>query len=163
MFFAFFNDLEAYGTLIELGMAHARGKRIVVGFSENVCPDPEWWGMGNHGRNPASAENNLWFAARCTEDIFVGTKDKILKQFGDWLARHYPVPREVVLANELSDSSRSSITIFYGDPVDGVEKHNWISWDGCFLERMDGRKRSAAALVARQSRFEHGQSGASTN
>ena len=108
--FACFEDLEAFGTLVETGMAHALGKRIVVGF----CEPPHGSGRYVHDEEIDSyaaffrcdtveqlrqlaasmpschLSNDLWFAAQCAEEIFRSdTVDELLRQFSDWLKTEY--------------------------------------------------------------------------
>jgi hypothetical protein len=41
--FAWFEDLKAYGTLFELGFAHALGKNIFIGHSSEIKKNGELW------------------------------------------------------------------------------------------------------------------------
>jgi len=157
VFFAYFSDLEAYGTLVEVGMAHALGKRIVVGFTDQDRPGDRW-DIHNHGEDPASGSNDLWFAASCAEKVFAGSTEDVLVEFGAWLAMNYPVSREIIAAGELSAGKKSSVCIFYGDPVEAIVAPIW--WRRYPLGGIPKPRLAAAALVARQARFEHGQSGA---
>jgi hypothetical protein len=155
VFFAYFDDLEAYGTLVEVGIAHALGKRIVIGFCDK---DIDWkWDTSNHGSDPLSSENDLWFAAACAEVVFGGPKEDILAEFRNWLAIHYPVSREILAAGELARGRKSSVCLFYGDPVEAITNPIW--WRRYFLGDFSKSAIDAAALKARQARFEHGQSG----
>jgi hypothetical protein len=150
VFFAWFEDLEAHGTLIEVGIAHALRKRIVVGYAdENI------W-------------HKLWFAAYCAEESFHGSIDECLKTFGIWLNLKYPVPREQALVRDLSEAANARACVVYGDPIEAFEGgcrsvgefHNGKRTDILvFGTYVNFHKRDAAALAARQARFEHGQSG----
>jgi len=164
VFFAYFEDLEAFGTLVELGMAHALGKQIVVGFTDNARP--ERWVDWSHCENPMDGSNDLWFAANCTDAVFTGDKNKVLKQFGDWLEKRYPVPREVALAKDLHLATSAGIYIVYGDAVQVFSNNSdgrYIRWGECIFDNDDEKlfisptEQDEAALKARQARFEFGQ------
>jgi hypothetical protein len=106
--FALFEDLEAYGTLVEVGMAHALGKRIVIGLREppdygNDDPDH----IDSHDavfrcntveelcQLAASIPSrhlseDIWFAMECAEQVFCGnTVGELLRQFSGWLKTEY--------------------------------------------------------------------------
>jgi very-short-patch-repair endonuclease len=63
--FAWLDDPTAYGTLVEIGYAKARGKKIVIAAPEQ----PETYeDMGGHGFElPDSPTNDLWFAFSCAD------------------------------------------------------------------------------------------------
>jgi len=152
IFFALFEDHEAFGTLIELGVAKAKGKRIVVGIADTV-PD----GYPCH---------DLWFAEQCADKILTGTREAILAAFSSWLFyQGGTLSREQVLAVELRKTATTSVTVVYNDPVSAFDDGSGVS----AFHRPDSpplwalwlpHRREAAALKARQARFEHGQSGA---
>lgn len=150
VFFCWFEDLEAYGSLVEVGIAHSLGKRIAIGFTDNTRPD-RW--------DPRDSGNDLWFAAHCAEEVFSGGKEEVLASFGGWLAKHYPVPREIQLGRELAIGRKENVCLFYGDPVESIENSIW--WGRYPLGDFDALSINRAALAARQARFEHGQNGAS--
>ncbi len=52
--FAYINETDCHGTLIELGLAHAQRKSIVVAFGPDIVPD------------------ELWMARACADRIFSG-------------------------------------------------------------------------------------------
>lgn len=61
--FAWLNDPTAYGTLVEIGYALARGKKIVIAAPEQPETFEE---LGGHGYHlPGSRTNDLWFAFSC--------------------------------------------------------------------------------------------------
>src|SRR4051812_47433283 len=72
IFFAFFEDLEAYGTLVEIGVARALGKRIVMGFAEDEWVNGWWSGGYDHHGGGIPGSHELWFAAECADEIFYG-------------------------------------------------------------------------------------------
>jgi nucleoside 2-deoxyribosyltransferase len=115
VFFALFEDKEAFGTLIELGVAYALKKKIVVGFISEVF-EP-YVGASNHGFRLSDHQNDLWFAAQCADLCLEGTRDQILKQFAAWLADKHSYPREQVLAEELSKATGKVVGVLYGDPL----------------------------------------------
>ena len=166
VFFAWFDDLEAFGTLVEVGIAHALRKRIVIGFGSGLLPDKdddyrdEMWFYGG-------SAHNLWFATECAEKLLHGDKEDVLKQFDGWLAEHYPMPRELTLAHDLRKMTKAGIYVVYGDPVEAFSRNSvdgsFIRWGECIFDNDNEKlfisptEQDAAALKARQARFEHGQ------
>lgn len=62
--FAWLNDTTAYGTLVELGYAHARRKTVITAAPTLPCTPAELWDV-DHGRlvgDGASGISDLWFA-----------------------------------------------------------------------------------------------------
>lgn len=74
---AFLDDLEAYGTLIEIGYARALGKRIIV-----VTP----YGEADWGRSVL--ENELWFAIRAADKHIVLPSRPYVDKRAMWLYTH---------------------------------------------------------------------------
>jgi very-short-patch-repair endonuclease len=61
--FAWLDDPTAYGTLVEIGYAKARGKKIVIAAPE---PPETFEDMGGHGFELLDSPiNDLWFAFSC--------------------------------------------------------------------------------------------------
>lgn len=163
IFFALFEDLEAFGTLVEIGYAKALGKRIVIGFVTDGLVDFQC-DPHNHGGEPDERLNPLWFSGQCGVCL-TGTRDSILKSFSTGLADEYPVPREQKIIDELSEASGKGAGVSYGDPVEEME-NGWpvlqaLDYD-YFATKIDWQKLKRAAVLARQARFEFGQSGALT-
>jgi hypothetical protein len=168
VFFAWFDDLEAYGTLVELGMARAMGKRIVVGFAEKEWAHG-WWSI-NPDAAPIPGSHELWFAAECADKVLFGDKETVLAEFGKWLAQEYPIPRELVLARDLHKVTKAGVYVVYGDPVEtfsydvkDLHRPAYMRWGECIFDNEDEKlyiippDLDAAALKARQARFEFGQ------
>ena len=149
IFFALFEDKEAFGTLVELGAAHAFGKYIVAGFINGL-------------RDWSNGDDELWFAAHNANKVLSGTREEILHQFATMLA--VDLPRELKLANELSSQKQCRVAVVYGDPLAAVQEE-----DGGIVDYIRGyddypmiqswsrEETYAAALKARQARFEFGQ------
>lgn len=172
IFFALFEDLEAYGTLVELGYAAALNKRIILGFTQPARWDGEPTKEHEEWIAPDKDDHrgNLWFALRAAEKCFGGTCEEILNQFSDWLCQEYPLPREQQLAWELAQQTGETVTVVYGDPygvlIDRDDRQCGLSEVGpwevkdpgqSFLFNLDREKLKSAALAARQARFEHGE------
>jgi prophage regulatory protein len=80
IFVAYIDDLEAFGTLVEIGYARALNKRIVV-----VTP----FGIGNYGRS--SLASDIWFAIR-SADRHVILPDRSFQDNKEmWLYAHLAV------------------------------------------------------------------------
>lgn len=77
---AFLDDMEAYGTLVEIGFARALNKRIIV-----VTP----YGEGNWGRSPLASD--LWFAIRAADKHVVLPKRQYSDEREKWLYAHLHV------------------------------------------------------------------------
>lgn len=163
VFFAFIGDLKAYGTLVEIGMARALGKRIVIGFVEEEWAWG-WWSESYNHEKPMPGSHELWFAAECAKKVLFGNKETVLAGFSDWLKQEYPIPRELVLARDLRKMTQSGVYVVYGDPVEALS-NSYFRWGKDIFDFendlfISPTERKAAALAARQARFEHGQSGA---
>jgi hypothetical protein len=161
VFFAIFEDFEAFGTLVELGWAHAKSKHIVIGFvgEQFRGRDPVEQIGGVRGRG-----NPLWFAARAANTVLVGDRAQVLREFKEHLETHYPTPREIDLIDRLNEAGEKAC-IVYGDPVDAfadqcanIYQPGYMARYPTFM-RFGHERREAAATKARQARFEHGASG----
>jgi hypothetical protein len=145
VFFALLEDLEAFGTLVELGIAHNSRKDIVVGFTR-------------HPTDPG----DLWFAAESADRCLYGTREEILTQFGAWLDGEYPRLQDQRKAEDFAHHSQKDVTMCFGDPVSAINEQD----DGGIASIGSGRLFSLlakktpsilrAATLARQARFEHG-------
>jgi hypothetical protein len=105
--FAYFDDFEAYGTLVEVGLAHAMGKCIVVGFCE-LGYEQRYDGIGGDDngddgvvvlkpdtRSRRYPSDELWFAAACAEQVFrADTAEGVLRLFSDWLRKQQPADED---------------------------------------------------------------------
>jgi nucleoside 2-deoxyribosyltransferase len=86
VFFAYIDDLEAYGTLAEIGYAHALGKRIVLGFQPAVMGE-------DRAGCPTLRANPMWFAARMADKVIKGPREHVLDEFYFYLA-HWQIERD---------------------------------------------------------------------
>lgn len=77
---AFLDDLEAYGTLVEIGFARASNKRIIV-----ITPDEE----GDWGRSKLASD--LWFAIHAADKHVLLPKRTYLDEREKWLYAHLHV------------------------------------------------------------------------
>lgn len=77
---AFLDDLEAHGTLVEIGFARALNKRIIV-----VTPYDD----GDFGRS--IVENQLWFAIRAADKHVVLPEHRYADDREKWLYAHLHV------------------------------------------------------------------------
>ena len=77
---AFLDDLEAFGTLVEIGYARALNKKIVV-----VTP----YGDGDYGRSQVG--NELWFAIRAADRHIVLPNRNYESDKDRWLYAHLSV------------------------------------------------------------------------
>lgn len=84
IFVAFIDDLDAFGTLVEVGYARALNKKIVM-----VTP----YGEGDYGRS--SLENELWFAIRAADRHVVLPNRKFADDREKWLYAHLQVAATV--------------------------------------------------------------------
>ncbi len=159
--FALLEDVECYGTLVEIGLAHSLNKEIVIGFAEPTL-------VLDEVREGSSLSEALWFAAQCASHIiYSGDQDAVLKQFLQWLAAEHPLPMHLRLGRELASSTGKDFRAVYGDPVNAIgDPLNDIMPEGSFL--IDNRdiwrahmdcslKLRDAAKQARSVRFEHGE------
>ena len=68
IFFAWLDeDLTAYGTLVEIGHAHALGKLVVIGVPSST--QHPWADGTERFHNPEL--DNVWFASLCADQIIV--------------------------------------------------------------------------------------------
>jgi len=144
VFFALFEDLEAFGTLVELGIAYEARKDIFVGFTRPL----------NSG--------HLWFAAECADRCLYGTREEILAWFSARLDSKYPRSQDQRKIEDLAHHSQKDVTMCFGDPVSAISEQD----DGGIADIGSGRLFSLlttktpailrAATIARQARFEHG-------
>lgn len=74
---AYIDDLEAFGTLVEIGYARALNKRIIV-----VTP----YDSGDYGRS--IVENHLWFAIKAADRHIVLPNRKYSDAREQWLYAH---------------------------------------------------------------------------
>lgn len=157
LFFAYFDDHKAFGTLVEIGAAKAKGKRIIVGFDSS---------LNFEDFEATDRINDLWFAARCADVTFVGNRGEILANLENWISTHHGLTREQRLIKELSEATGERAAIYYGDPVDALDDEaNTLEFfqgeaSASMLHSWSREETHSAAFAARQSRFEHGQSGA---
>ena len=71
LFIAYIEDLEAYGTLVEVGYAAALGKPIALGFSDELAEDEF---------------EELWFARMAAWKVYYGSPQQFWAQVrADWL------------------------------------------------------------------------------
>lgn len=169
--FAWLDDLEAYGTLVEIGLAYGLKKKIVVGLGGAVSEAAEsafCHGVLSLDEAAVDRGNPLWFACMMADKIFTGEKVDVLDEFSDFIRLMGPVPREQRLIDSLARMSGEPACIVYGDPVDATDLRmnavyaspcapstasELISWGTPGAVKL-------AAMTARQARFEHGQHGA---
>lgn len=88
LFIAWLDDLTAYGTLVEIGYAKARGKHVVIG-------SPKWIGRADH-------LDDLWFAAASGRQIVTKTPQDLVR----WAVEHYtPKPDPAALIESPAERS----------------------------------------------------------
>ncbi|HIG41220.1 MAG TPA: hypothetical protein EYQ14_11860 [Gammaproteobacteria bacterium] len=78
VFFVWLDDMEAFGTLVEIGYAKAAGKHIVLA----VPPMTELT-----ANNPANSRGELWFAHQAANEIVPG--DSAKECFEHWVRVNY--------------------------------------------------------------------------
>lgn len=69
----YLDSMDAYGTLVEIGMARAQGKAIVIYASPEIYSELTAFTQQEHGYN-VSGYGELWFVAQCSDRI-IPTKD----------------------------------------------------------------------------------------
>jgi hypothetical protein len=155
VFFAFFEDFEALGSLVEVGYAAALGKAIVLGFADEVFPAED-----------GDSYQRYWLAASTAVRTYRGCRDEVVDAFRADLSRRHPMPPELKRAYTLAYASGYGAVVVYSDPVDalGGSVVTFQGYGGVVqqspFDNWDRDRRDAAALAARQARFEHGQVGA---
>lgn len=155
MLFALFTDTEAHGTLVEIGVAHALKKRVVIAFV---------------GDDVSNLAKELWFSAACAEKVITSNSiEDALDQLYAYIAVNYPVQQEIAKGCELvlcDGHINHSILITYGDPYDTVVDGYGITLSRYGFARLSGlshwRDRTEKALIqaakaARSARFEYGE------
>jgi len=149
--FAWLDSEYSYGTLVEIGYARAKGKRVVVGVS-----------------NTLSSSYDMWFAQQVADTC---VKAKSPREAFDYAFR---LDQEEMKAKSLAQHSSKPVGIVYGDPLDHVfsfftrekslrkaNKSN-LKWKGVggieilIPQELRG-KTLQAANAARSARFEHGE------
>lgn len=123
VFFAYIDDYECFGTLVEIGWATALRnsgqKKVVLGLSDTIgqrhLSTPVRHGQFNN-------RTEFWFAGMAADATIIGTREQALKLFEEWLCRQYgPTPREQSLAYELTHLHGdyrldAPVFVVYGDP-----------------------------------------------
>lgn len=97
-----------------------------------------------------------FFASFCDETLIIEIKP------GPMPGPHYApfIRRDWALAEDLHYSIGAHVVICYGDPLDAIEKNAFMSWGRNIIAEFAKDRRDAAiaaALYARQARFEHGE------
>lgn len=163
--FAFLEDHEAFGTLAEIGFAHALKKPIVVGLggdiANRVTTDVADHGFADINGGARHRHNELWFACSMADMVFAGDRTTVLSQFAEWIRTEHPLPREQKLIDTLARATGENACVVYGDPVEALESNGMFIPLSAETDIRYWRGVDAAAERARQARFEHGQSGAS--
>jgi hypothetical protein len=161
IFFALIEDREAYGTLVEIGIAYGRGIRekgplIVVGM---VDPDHYNCGDGDDCDANTDMRTDLWFANECAEECLSRkTRDDVLSKFMKWMRANHPPPRELQLAAQLHVASGGDVAVVYGDPLDVCDTRSSFSFgDHSAIRNLRTHIHGDAARAARSARFEHGE------
>lgn len=157
--FAWLDDMEAYGTLFEIGYAKALGKQVWIGAGGFADPSELWFTLAN-------------------ADKYVPA-DRPLDAFNIL----FPWPEEMAKIHALIETDAAMSCIAYGDPVEaevyvcrnGKKTSTWRSVTSALVSLATStpevRKQvrsmppflanvDAAAAAARAARFEHGQNGA---
>lgn len=85
--------VTAYGTLVELGYAHAIGKTIIVATNGDPQPSRAWsW---EHRGDGATPTGELWFGLTCATDVLIADEPWIaLKQVADLYTAKLESPLE---------------------------------------------------------------------
>jgi hypothetical protein len=138
VFFALLDSLQRYGTLVEIGYAHALGKDVCIG----AC------------NYKTGADDPLWFARAHGHQFEGKTRKDLLNGFFRWFRVNYPRPRIFQKPVELYCSSKQTCVVAFGDPLEhqlyvfGEYPHALRTKIDCSIE---------AREFARQARFEHGE------
>jgi hypothetical protein len=150
LFFAHFETADQFGTLVELGWANARKKRIWMTMDEALRARVGY----DKSKGFSFGDHDLWFAEFCADKFAV--TDKPIEQLTTWLDEELPPCRERVLAEHMNDAGLS-ISVAYGDPLDCTYYPARPMWmydvHESFNTFLD------AAKAARAARFEHGECG----
>jgi hypothetical protein len=103
VFFALLDSVKRYGTLVEIGYAHALGKDVCIG----AC---SYW---------TGADDPLWFARACYDHQFEGkTRKDVLNEFFRFFRVNYPRPRIFQKPVELYAATKQSCAVVFGDPLE---------------------------------------------
>jgi hypothetical protein len=157
LFFAMIEDLEAYGTLVEIGVAHGLDKPIYIGLTAEF--------VATHGddiyENAKDRWNPLWFSAH-TGQVKIGTRGEIFAWWGDIASED--ATREQKLARGMVRNGLKAC-IVYGDPYGVFVEHSGEIYTANAIDALSSPTRRTADLrvaaeAARQARFEHGECGA---
>jgi nucleoside 2-deoxyribosyltransferase len=143
VFFAWVNSSDAYGTFSEIGYAKAKGKKIYIGYSDQVLSD------------------DMWFLSEmaCSHGVFHNAKEA----FNSLVLTYESSCLDELKVSLLSRKSRwAPVVLSCGDPLD-VDL--WIYESGFgketnfnfFMDKIDKPDIYDAATKARQARFEHGE------
>jgi len=149
VFFAWIDALDCYGTLIEAGYAKGIGKKVVVGFSEDVFEKSMVTVQedisGGHGAFVAEQKSDLWFLMQAAEKhgVFKNAKEAFTS-----LVPPSAEEKSVLKIKEVADTQSGFWAFCAGDPMAGKRV--------CNCRDFPDRWRSAAA-AARSARFEHGE------
>lgn len=164
--FAWIDTSDCYGTLVELGYAKAKGKKVIVGICNSLPDAGEMWF--------SQAIADVCVSAQSPKDAFdyvFPLSDEESKA----QALSYMLERERVSGKSPYGNYRQ-VGIVYGDPVDHCVSvftaynfnrycHNSLLRGGkpiigSFFAAYSQSAFDKSALAARSARFEHGQSGA---
>lgn len=145
----YIEDETAYGTIAEIGYAHAKAKRIVVAVNKALCTS-EYGGV-DEVRPSTYWGSDVWFACTMADKVFWvdDAQDALTKLFAEV---RFSVPDKDFSAL----ASMENYGIVFGDPME----HILVTPKS--LRVSEGTPRLAiitheAAQIARQARFEYGQ------
>jgi nucleoside 2-deoxyribosyltransferase len=156
--FALLNDESAIGTFAEIGYAHAKGKRIVVGSVEQHTEEGHQpWRVNSY------FNSQMWFPASMATNVIHGESvDDVLASFKEIIDGIFPVTKQKeAIALQEFRKARKSYAIVAGDPMDafgyGDADFNITATTSCgkFVNSIRGSALfEKAAISAREARFE---------
>lgn len=156
--FAWINSLDCYGTLVEIGYGAGLGKQVYMAIDRNLdIPASVGW---------ANPPHELWFAERLA--IKSGRYDNPQEAIDSMLVPYTPAERKCAALSKLhpcvlvcgAPGTQHTQDYHYGRGgqwAGGTETFMWT-------QEYPGRQiiaggTEAAALAAKQARFEHGANG----
>lgn len=142
VFFAWINSSDAFGSFAEIGFAHAKGKKIYIGYDKSI----------NH--------KDMWFLSEMADNH--GAFDCPRVAFDSLVKRNKPSCDEESKVSQFSlmMENKSTVMLCLGDPVNNkvFSYYGGSCYETSIFSKFAYSGRVAdAATKARQARFEHGE------
>lgn len=147
IFCAHISTVDAYGTLVEIGMAAAMGKQISLTIDVEVLADT----MKRSRKYGHILGHDLWFAeelshALCHVSGFDDAQEVHAKAIASLTTREFRLVAGLCI-------SRQPATISFGDPLDVAETPNCIPYKHSLISNLCSQNLAAAQAV-RAHRFD---------